>query len=312
MANGFDLAIGVLAARQLGVFSRAEARSLGADDKLISRRLAQGRWIRLAPGVYGLPGVPESFDRRVWIALLGTSPLAVVSFQTAAAYHRYAGFPEGRIVLTVPHGGHHRIDGAFVHQISDVLPHHLTIVRGMPCTTPERTAVDLAAVCSFPRLFESLDDARVKGRVDVSGIGVVLRDVARRGKPGMAKIARVLDKLEPGKVPSQSVLERKLHDLLEMGGEPPLVRQYPHPGRDLPAACVDGAYVEAKLIVEVDGRRWHTRIADLKRDHDRDNEAGRAGWFTLRLLYEDVVGDPEGQCTLIRQTRLMRLAQLAA
>lgn len=312
MANGFDLAIGVLAARQLGVFSRAQARSLGADDKLISRRLAQGRWIRLAPGVYGLPGVPESFDRRVWIALLGTSPLAVVSFQTAAAYHRYAGFPEARIVLTVPHGGHHRIDGAFVHQISDVLPHHLTIVRGMPCTTPERTAVDLAAVCSFSRLFESLDDARVKGRVDVSGIGVVLRDVARRGKPGMAKIARVLDKLEPGKVPSQSILERKLHDLLEAGGEPPLVRQYPHPGRDLPAACVDGAYVEAKLIVEVDGRRWHTRIADLKRDHDRDNEAGRAGWFTLRLLYEDVVGDPKGQCALIRETRLMRLAQLAA
>lgn len=312
MANGTDLAISVLAARQLGVFSRAQALALHADDKLISRRLAAGHWIRLAPGVYGFPGSPESFDRNVWIALLGTSPLAVVSFQTAAAYHHYAGFPEGRIVLTVPHGGHHRIEGAFVHQISDVLPHHLTIVRGMPCTTPERTAVDLAAVCSFPRLFESLDDARVKGRVDVSGIGVVLRDVARRGKPGIAKMARVLDKLEPGTVPSQSVLERKLHELLEKGGEPPLVRQYPHPGRDQPAACVDGAYVEAKMIVEVDGRRWHTRIADLKRDHNRDNEAGRAGWFTLRLLYEDVVGDPEGQCALIRETRLMRLAQLAA
>ena len=312
MANGIDLTISVLAARQLSVFARAQALALGADDKLIARRLSSGRWIRVAPGVYGFPGVPESFDRSVWIALLGTSPLAVVSFQTAAAYHHYAGFPEGRIVLTVPHGGHHRIEGAFVHQISDVLPHHLTIVRGMPCTTPERTAVDLAAVCSFPRLFESLDDARVKGRVDVSGIGVVLRDVARRGKPGIAKMARVLDKLEPGKVPSQSVLERKLHELLEKGGEPPLVRQYPHPGRALPAACVDGAYVEAKMIVEVDGRRWHTRIADLKRDHDRDNEAGRAGWFTLRLLYEDVVGDPEGQCALIRETRLMRLAQLAA
>lgn len=312
MANGIDLAISVLAARQLGVFTRAQAQAFGVDDSMISRRLAQGRWMRLAPGVYGLPGVPESFERDVWIALLGTSPLAVVSFQTAAAFHLFAGFPKGRIVLTVPHGGHHRIEGAFVHQISDVLPHHLMLMHGMPCTTPERTAVDLAAVCSFPRLFESIDDARVHGRVDVAGIGNVLRDVARRGKPGMAKVARVLDKLEPGKVPAQSVLERRLHDLLEKGGEPPLVRQFPHPGRDLPAACVDGAYPEAKMIVEVDGRRWHTRIADLKRDHDRDNEAGRAGWYTLRILYEHVVGDPEGQCALIRDTRLMRLGQLAA
>lgn len=312
MANGIDLAISVLAARQRSVFSRAQALALGADDKLISRRLAQGRWIRLAPGVYGLPGVEETFERQVWIAYLGTSPLASVSFQTAAVFSGFIGFPRRGVVLTVPHGGHHRIAGAFVHQISDVLPEHLTMRFGMRCTTPERTAVDLAAIFGVARLFETVDHARVHGLVDVPGIGIVLRDVARRGKPGMSKMAHVLDKLGPGKVAPQSVLERALHDLLERGGEPPLVRQYPHPGRAVPPGCVDGAYVQAKMIVEVDGRRWHTRIADLKRDHDRDNEAGRAGWITQRLLYEHVKGDPVGQCALIRDTRLMRLAQLVA
>ena len=312
MTNGIDISISVLAARQCSVFSRAQALALGGDDKLISRRLAQGRWIRLAAGVYGLPGVAECFERRVWIAYLATSPLAVVSFQTAAAFADFTGFPRREVTLTVPHGGHHRIEGAFVHQISDVLPHHVMLRYGMRCTTPERTVIDLAAICSRSRLFETVDDARVHGKVKVAGIGDVLQDVARRGKPGLAKVAYVLDKLGPGKTLSMSILERMLHDLIEGAGLPTLHRQYPHPGRLFTNGCVDGAYVDAKMIVEVDGRRWHDRIAQRKRDIDRDNEAGRAGWYTQRLLYEHVKSDPDGTAAVVRDTRLARLSQLAA
>lgn len=312
MANGIDLAISVLAARQRGVFSRGQALALGADHGLIHRRLKDGRWRQVAPGVYLIAGAPPSFVQRVWIAYLATSPLASVSFQTAAAFSGFDGFPCRDIVLTVPHGGHHRIAGAFVHQISDVLPHHLTSRYGMRCTTPERTAVDLAAVCSYARLLAVVDGARAAGRLNIAATGDVLAEVARRGKPGIAKMARVLDKCGPGTVPAMSHLERLLHELVERAGLPPLVRQMPHPGRDLPGRCTDGGYLDAKMIVEVDGRNWHTRIADLKRDHDRDNEAGRAGWLTTRLLYEHVEGDPDGQAQLLRDTRAMRLSQLAA
>lgn len=312
MANGIDLAISTLAARQCGVFSRDQALAVGADHGLSHRRLKSGRWLQVAPGVYLIAGVPRSFVQRVWIAYLATGPLASVSFETAAAFSDFVGYPRREIVLTVPHGGHHRIAGAFVHQISDVLPHHLTLRYGMRCTTPERTAVDLAAICSFSRLLTVVDDARGRGRLSIAATGDVLAEIARRGKPGIAKMARVLDKCGPGTVPAMSHLERLLHDLVAQAGLPPLHRQYPHPGRMMTNQCVDGAWIDAKMIIEVDGRSWHTRIADIKRDHDRDNEAGRAGWYTQRLLYEHVESDPDGQEQLIRDTRGMRLSQLAA
>lgn len=80
MANGIDVAISVLAARQCGVFSRDQAMALGADHGLIHRRLRSGRWVKVAPGVYLMAGVPRSFVQRVWIAYLATGPLASVSF----------------------------------------------------------------------------------------------------------------------------------------------------------------------------------------------------------------------------------------
>ncbi|MCB1006897.1 MAG: type IV toxin-antitoxin system AbiEi family antitoxin domain-containing protein [Acidimicrobiales bacterium] len=312
MANGIDIALGVQAARQHGTFARAQALALGADDALIKRRLRQARWERVAPGVYRLPGVPRSFVQRVWIAYLATGPLATVSFETAGAFSDFSGYPERDVVLTVPHGGHARIPGAFVHQISDVLPHHVTLRHGLRCTTPERTAVDLASITGYARLLTVVDDARARHRLSLAGTGEVLAEVARRGKPGVRRMARVLDALGPGTVPPMSQLERRLHALVERAGLPPLVRQLPLPGRQMVRGCADGGWPDAKMLVEVDGRTWHTRIADLKRDTDRDAETGRAGWLTRRLLYERVTGDPEGVAELLRETREVRLAQLGA
>ena len=48
-------------------------------DVLIGRRLASGRWIRVAPGVYSLPGQPTTVHRSLWIAYLAAPPEAVVS-----------------------------------------------------------------------------------------------------------------------------------------------------------------------------------------------------------------------------------------
>jgi very-short-patch-repair endonuclease len=75
---------------------------------------------------------------------------------------------------------------------------------------------------------------------------------------------------------------------------------------------VDGCDPAAKLIVETDGRRWHTRIAQLKLDHDRDREAARAGYETLRFLHEDVVANLDATIAEILEVRDARLALFAA
>ena len=72
-------------------------------------------------------------------------------------------------------------------------------------------------------------------------------------------------------------------------------------------ATVD-AYISVwRLIVEGDGRRWHTRKADYERDRLRDNEATAHGYAVLRFTYEMLRHSP-GDCldTLLRtgQSRL--------
>lgn len=139
-----------------------------------------------------------------------------------------------------------------------------------------------------------------------------MTSIARRGKPGIRRLARVLDKLTSTKAVTMSKLERQLFELMAAAGLPRPISQYAFPGRLFTNGCVDAAYVDAKLVVEADGRAWHTRIADVKRDRDRDNDAARHGWQVLRLLHEHITADATGTAELIRDVRRERLLLLAS
>ena len=304
MNRSFDAAIAALAVRQQTVFSWAQARELGATRRMAQRRLGSGIWLGHAPGVYGLPGMPSSFLRDLWIAHLAVGPGSVGSHEAAAALHRLTGFPRGVVTLTAGRGSHPRVAGAVVHQLNDHASWHLTTIDGLPVTTVARTLVDLASLGRRRRLEIALDDAIAARLVTLPDVGRCLTSIARRGKPGVRLLSTLLDQRGPGYIPPASRLERALFDLLEQGGEPPPRRQFPFPGRMPGEGRVDAAYPDARLVIEVDGRRWHNRTADFARDRDRDNEAARAGWRTLRLLYEDVIGAPEETCRLVRDTRL--------
>jgi hypothetical protein len=146
--------------------------------------------------------------------------------------------------------------------------------------TPDATAI--AVACR---------QAGALSRKQASAVGLSDGQIARPGKRGLGKLGAVLDERGPGHVPPQSELEGRLFEVLAHAGLPAPVRQFPLPGRGVVTGLTDAAYPDVRLILEADGRRWHTRIRDLRRDHLRDAEAARAGWQTLRFLYEEIVGD---------------------
>jgi len=303
-----DAAAFQLAAAQRGAFARRQLLDRCADDKAIRRRLRDGRWFREAPGVYVLAGLPPDPERRLWVAWLAVGPDAVVSHECAAERHDLGPVLVGRLVFTTHHGDHHRIAGVTVHQLRDLLPHHVSLLDGLPTTTVPRTIVDLAAISGIERLRRVVEGAVHDRRTTDEAIGLVLADVARRGKWGMRKLATVLASRAPGEPLPDSVLESMLLAAVLGAGNPRPMSQFAHPGRHPTTGCVDFAYPDAKLILEADGRRWHQRIADIKRDRERDIEAARAGWLTMRFLWEHLDGDPADAGRAVTETRFHRIA----
>lgn len=300
-----------LASEQGGAISRRQLVDVGVSRSAIDRELRSGRLHVVLPGVYVVPGSPDSVARRRWIALLAVGPHAVLSFETGARVQRLSTVSTtGPTVLTVPHSGWQRLDGVVVHQISDLVPEDVVRIDGMPVTSLRRTIVDLAAIWRRGRIRIVVEDAVAAKRVTDAEIGRCLQSVARRGKPGVRNLAAVLDDRGPGKAPPASQLERDFFALVRRSRLVEPLRQYPLPRDDGVRSLVDSAWPEVRLIAEVDGRRWHQRLADMKRDADRDLKAAAAGWQVVRLLYEHIIGAPEETIRELLDVYAMRARQL--
>jgi very-short-patch-repair endonuclease len=300
-----------IAATQACALSRAQARAVGLTDAMIAHRVARGRWAVLHPGVYGIAGAPPSWEQGLWAAHLAAGPAAVVSHDTALLVRgiddRHA--PRRPFRLIARHGTHHRVRGAVVHQIGDLAPHHVDRVDGLATTVPAGSIVDIAAIVGPKRLGELVDIVTDR-LTSVARISACMGDVARPGKRGLSRLGAVLDDRGPGYVPPQSELEAVMFTALADAGLPAPRRQFPLPGRGAIEGLVDAAYTDERVIVEADGRRWHTRIRQLRRDHERDAEAARSGWQTLRLLYEQLIESPAEQAAVVADVLAVRSGQL--
>ena len=60
----------------------------------------------------------------------------------------------------------------------------------------------------------------------------------------------------------------------------------------------DFSFPEARLIVEVDGARWHP---DARVDRRRDNALACLGWRVLRFGWEEVVHDTPSVLAQVRE-----------
>jgi very-short-patch-repair endonuclease len=304
MRRDVDRSIEARAGRRAGVFTRAEVTAAGGDKYLVARRVRAGRWNRWWADIFSLASHPASHDQLRWVAVLAAGAGGHLSFEAAAEQHGIAGIQRGLVAATTRRSNHIEIPAISFHQLDDVLPHHLTVAGGFPVTTPARTVVDLAAVVSAGRLGVALEDVVVRRLARLGDIRDVLGEVRRHGKPGVARLVAALEARD-GQPPPASELERRLHQAAARAGVQ-LSRQHPLPARPVIAGLVDGAVLESMLILEADGRRWHARMSDMARDRQRDREAARLGWLTLRFLYDDLVHDLQGSADDIAVTHAQR------
>jgi hypothetical protein len=263
-----------------------------------------------ATGVLAIVGAPESETRRRWTALLSLGDSAVLSHEWAGRVEGLPAMPSNVWSLIVPTGDHRRRSGLTIHQQQLDAVDRIQI-DGFPVTALPRTVCDLATVVSTARLRPIVEGLRFDRGCSISSIGTTLLRVGTVGRPGAMNLSRVLDFYGPGAAVSMTAIEARLVEVVAAAGLPVGVSQYPLPGVGRRSGLVDRAFPEAKLIVEADGRKWHARAQAMVADRQRDLEAARSRWWTVRLMYEQLVSDPDDVAAALAETFLGRLAEVA-
>lgn len=288
-AHHVDRAIEALARRQHGVFNRTQALDLGASSSFIDRRLASGRWLRLASSVYALPGNPATFQRQCAAATLAER-LAWISGRTAAVLHGLDGFRPGRIEITVPVGANHRNPLAVVRRREDF---QSTRIDNIPVGTIEQTICDLTSRLDAAALEDVVDLALSSAQTTVSRVLSRLESAPTRTRARLGALGRMLElRGNAAYVPPTSKLEGALYRVLDHPSLPSYERQAAFPWRPGSAQRADALIAVWRLFPEADGRAWHTRVADFERDRRRDRDALAHGYDVARFAYDELVNCP--------------------
>jgi very-short-patch-repair endonuclease len=175
------------------------------------------------------------------------------------------------------------------------------MLDSIPPTSTHRTMVDLAAVLHPDVLERVLDDCLYRGLVELGRIHSRLGELGGPGRPSTRALRKMLDARGDQLAMPLTVLENKFLGVLRKGGidEPETqvsVESDVHTNWRL-----DFVYPGHKVLIEVDGRRFHAARRRQKNDMRRDNVMNVRGWTVLRFTWEDVVTDPEYALKLVRQ-----------
>jgi very-short-patch-repair endonuclease len=180
--------------------------------------------------------------------------------------------------------------GIKIHRARSLDDSEVTNVRGIPCTTVPRTLLDLADVLDPQKLERAIAQAEVMGVFDLNALNEVLERSA--GRRGAAKLRAVLGEYEEGTALTRSKLEELLLGICIIARvERPKVNQSII--LDDGAVQVDALWPKQKLIVEVDGHRFHGSRRAFEHDRERDQRLTLAGYRVVRFTWRQITRGPE-------------------
>jgi very-short-patch-repair endonuclease len=278
-----DVSIAKIARRQHGVVSVGQLYGLGLGERAVRCRVDAGRLHRLHRGVYAVGHVALSPHGRQLAAVLaiGRGPSfedgSVLDYWRAAVSHRSAAclwnlLPEANRpndVIVRGDGGRAKRPGIRVHRSLTLVPTEVTLLQGIPVTTPARTISDLRRATSVGR-------SRALSARE-------LRKAVRQANVLGFPIGE-----ESGRDRTRSDLERDFLRLCRRHELPP-----PEVNVRVGPYLVDFLWREWRLVVETDGYLYHRGKEAFHDDRSRDLELRRLGFELIRLSERQVEGEPE-------------------
>ena len=155
----------------------------------------------------------------------------------------------------------------------------ICVVDGMPVTTPERTALDIACRYSVDEAVAAIDALWRATHMKMADVDLLVE--RHRGRRGIRRARTVLGLVDPG---AESPKETWLRLLLIRNG-------FPRPQTQIPVrnefgvliAELDMGWEELKVSAEYDGAHHRTDPKIVMKDIRRQEEVTEAGWINVRV-----------------------------
>ncbi|MGA9275711.1 hypothetical protein [Ilumatobacter sp.] len=284
----FSAALRTAIAAHHGIVTRREMVDDGMSLHELRHLVRIGAITRCHDGVYRVTTSPETFESRC-VAACSADPSIVIT-GTAAGWlwgFRHVRTPTMPIVLS-EHDRHPLATGVLVRRTNLMRPHHrVDRADGIVIASPPRTWFDCARDLGDDT-FEALTEWVIDRHASTATIWHTFRELEARGRPGVARVRRVLSQRSAWQKPAGSKLELRVLNALRAAGVPELVRQH---RLRLPNGIVihpDGADPTIRWAVEVDHVTWHGGRLDAQRDKSRDRGLRRIGWQVERVTDQEL------------------------
>jgi very-short-patch-repair endonuclease len=281
-----------------------QLRAAGLAPAAVARAVAARDVVRVHRRVYALTPLPATplhlvtdgavapaYAAHVRAAILSLGSGALAHRRTAAALRGWGLLvePARSIELAVPHGSRR----AVVTEVKVMERRGLAVdtvvavpdADGIAATTAVQTVIDCALSLPLIEAVVVCDSALRAGDVSLAELRAAATSL--RGVRDARRCRRVLEYADAA---SDSVLESVLRVRMLMAGLSGFRSQHvildSATGRVFRA---DFAFEIARLVIEVDGQKWHP---DPARDRERDNKLAELGWRVLRYSWAEVVRTP--------------------
>lgn len=240
---------------------------------------------------------------------------AVVSHHSAAKIHGLpeVGFPNRRALVSFTRpGDHHSRGEGFAISGSDLLPHEIAEVDGIPVTSIARTAVDLARLCGMPNALAITDAAAREiirrglgdGQTEANALRDAVHDPERvadvmhafqnslrqmRGWKGVGWARLGLAHLNPA---AESVLE-SISRWVMVEAKLPLPK-VGWPIRDIDGVTrwADFLWQKQRIIGEADGAVKYQETGEILREKRREEALRMMGYRFVRWGWHEAVERP--------------------
>jgi very-short-patch-repair endonuclease len=283
-----------IAARQHGVITRRQLLAIGLGRGGVDARLERGLLHALHAGVYLVGHTAELPRAREMAAVLASGAGTAISHRSAAPFWNLVHeFGCADVEVTVTGARAPQRTGIRAYRTAALTADEVRTVDGIPVTSPARTIVDVSRFLTTAALEHVVADAIRRGVVrQIQLTGALER---HRGRRGVATLRSVMSGVEPAF--TRSAAERRLLRLIRAASLPSPVLNARVGGHE-----VDFLWPRERVIVEVDGYRWHSDRAAFERDRVRDAELQALGYRVIRVTWRQLQREPRAVIARIAAT----------